>query len=158
MKKTMIAAVLTMSTLAYSPIINAQTTKKNNLINSLTQDKVAKGLKEALDKGIADQVSKLSQPDGFLKNELVKIVMPEEFQKVDRALRRIGMDKLADQGLTLINRAAESAVKEATPIFVDAVKNMTFTDAKDILVGGKSAATDYLKKAHLKVYILNSVQ
>ncbi|WHT72451.1 DUF4197 domain-containing protein [Myroides odoratimimus] len=150
MKKTMIAAVLTMSTLAYSPIINAQTTKKNNLINSLTQDKVAKGLKEALDKGIADQVSKLSQPDGFLKNELVKIVMPEEFQKVDRALRRIGMDKLADQGLTLINRAAESAVKEATPIFVEAVKNMTFTDAKDILVGGKSAATDYLKKSTSK--------
>ncbi|MCC9043421.1 DUF4197 domain-containing protein [Myroides sp. M-43] len=150
MKKTMIATALMICALANSPIVNAQSKKTNNLINNITQDKVANGLKEALDKGIADQVSKLSQPDGFLKNELVKIAMPEEFKKVEKALKRMGMGSLADQGTTLINRAAESAVKEATPIFVDAVKNMTFSDAKDILIGGKSAATDYLKKSTTK--------
>lgn len=150
MKKAMIAVVLTIGTVAYSPMVNAQNSKTNNLINSITQDKVAKGLKEALDKGIADQVSLLSKPDGFLKNELVKIVMPAEFQKVDKTLRKLGMGSLADQGLVLINRAAEGAVKEATPIFIDAVKNMTFSDAKNILIGGKSAATDYLKKSTTK--------
>ncbi|MGL4584315.1 MAG: DUF4197 domain-containing protein [Flavobacterium sp.] len=150
MKKTMIATAILFCALANSPIVNAQNNKTSNLINSITQDKVAKGLKEALDKGISEQVSKLAQPDGFLKNELVKIVMPAEFQKVDKTLRKLGMGNLADQGLTLINRAAEDAVKEATPIFVDAVKNMTFNDAKDILIGGQSAATDYLKKSTTK--------
>lgn len=150
MKKTMIATAILFCALTNSPIVNAQNNKASNLINSITQDKVAKGLKEALDKGISQQVSKLAKPDGFLKNELVKIVMPAEFQKVDKTLRKLGMGNLADQGITLINRAAEDAVKEATPIFVDAVKNMTFNDAKDILIGGQSAATDYLKKSTTK--------
>ncbi|KZE80964.1 DUF4197 domain-containing protein [Myroides marinus] len=150
MNKTMIATALMICALANSPIVTAQNSKTTNLINSISQDKVAKGLKEALDKGITEQVNLLAKPDGFLKNELVKIVMPEEFQKVDKALRRLGMGSLADQGTVLINRAAENAVKEATPIFVDAIKNMTFSDAKDILIGGKSAATDYLKKSTTK--------
>ncbi|SDH69819.1 DUF4197 domain-containing protein [Myroides phaeus] len=115
------------------------------LLNSLSQDKAANGLKEALTKGITDQVSTLTQKDGFFKNELVKILLPEEIQKVDKTLRKIGMGSLADQGLLLLNRAAESAVKEATPIFLDAVQNISFNDAKNILIGGESAATDYLQ-------------
>lgn len=106
---------------------------------------ISNGLKEALDKGIKKQVVKLTQEDGFYKNELVKIVLPEELQKVDISLRQIGLSSLADEGILLLNRAAEDAVKEATPIFVDAIKNITFTDAKNIVLGQENAATNYLQ-------------
>ena len=106
---------------------------------------IANGLRQALDFGIDKQVSKLTQKDGFYKNRLVKILLPEELQKVDRTLRDIGLGSLADEGLKVLNRAAEDAVKEATPIFVDAVKDITFYDAKNILLGPDNAATNYLK-------------
>lgn len=106
---------------------------------------IASGLKEALNKGITQQVSKLTAVDGFYKNEAVKILMPEELQKVDATLRKVGLGSLADEGVKMLNRAAEDAVKEATPIFVSAVKNMSFTDAKNILLGNDSAATSYLQ-------------
>ncbi|MBF4516365.1 DUF4197 domain-containing protein [Flavobacterium sp. ANB] len=106
---------------------------------------IASGLKEALNKGITEQVSKLTAVDGFYKNEAVKILMPEELQKVDATLRKVGLSSLADEGIKALNRAAEDAVKEATPIFVTAVKNMSFTDAKNILLGNDSAATTYLQ-------------
>ena len=106
---------------------------------------IASGLKEALNKGITQQVSKLTAVDGFYKNEAVKILMPAELQKVDATLRKVGLSSLADEGIKMLNRAAEDAVKEATPIFVSAVKNMTFTDAKNILLGNDSAATSYLQ-------------
>lgn len=110
----------------------------------LTNTDIASGLRQALDFGIEKQVSKLTQTDGFYKNELVKILLPEELQKVDKGLRDIGLSKLADEGLKALNRAAEDAVKEATPIFVDAVKGITFADAKTILLGNDDAATQYL--------------
>ena len=108
---------------------------------------ISGGLKEALNNGISKQVSKLTSVDGFFKNEMVKILLPEELQKVDKTLRQIGMGSLADEGLKVLNRAAEDAVKESTPIFVDAVKNMSFTDAKNILMGNESAATTYLQNS-----------
>ncbi|NHM05310.1 DUF4197 domain-containing protein [Flavobacterium celericrescens] len=111
----------------------------------LSQGEIGNGLKEALNNGISKQVSKLTATDGFFKNEAVKILLPDELKVVDKKLRQIGMGKLADEGLKVINRAAEDAVKEATPIFVDAVKQMTFTDAKNILMGNESSATTYLQ-------------
>jgi hypothetical protein len=111
----------------------------------LSQAEMGNGLKEALNNGITKQVSKLTATDGFFRNEAVKILLPEELQKVDTKLRQLGMTKLADDGLRILNRAAEDAVKEATPIFVDAVKQMTFTDAKNILLGNESSATNYLQ-------------
>ncbi|PWH83071.1 DUF4197 domain-containing protein [Algibacter marinivivus] len=110
----------------------------------LGNTEIASGLRQALDFGIDKQVTKLTQKDGFFKNELVKILLPEELRKVDKALRDIGLDNLADEGLKVLNRAAEDAVKEATPIFVDAVKGITFDDAKNILLGNNDAATQYL--------------
>ena len=106
---------------------------------------ISGGLKEALNNGISKQVTKLTATDGFFKNEAVKILLPDELKKVDAGLRKIGMSKLADDGLRAINRTAEDAVKEATPIFVDAVTGMSFTDAKNILMGNESAATTYLQ-------------
>lgn len=114
-------------------------------INQSNQLDIAGGLKEALNNGITKQVSKLTAVDGFYKNEAVKILMPEELQKVDKALRRVGLSSLADDGIKMLNRAAEDAVKEATPIFVDAVKQMSFNDAKNILMGNESSATTYLQ-------------
>ncbi len=110
----------------------------------ISNAEIASGLREALDLGIDKQVSKLTQIDGFYKNELVKILLPEELQKVDKTLRDIGLGSLADEGLKVLNRAAEDAVKEATPIFVNAVKEITFADAKNILLGNDDAATRYL--------------
>ena len=111
----------------------------------LSQAEMGSGLKEALNNGITKQVSKLTATDGFFRNEAVKILLPAELQKVDTRLRQIGLSKLADDGLRVLNRAAEDAVKEATPIFIDAVKQMTFTDAKNILFGNESSATNYLQ-------------
>ena len=108
---------------------------------------IAAGLKEALDKGIDQQVTKLTATDGFYKNQMVKILLPAELQKVDKTLRDIGLSSLADEGLKMMNRAAEDAVKEATPIFVSAVKNMTFNDAKNILLGADNSATNYLQSS-----------
>jgi hypothetical protein len=108
---------------------------------------IAGGLKEALNNGISKQVTKLTATDGFYRNEAVKILLPEELRKVDSGLRRIGLSSLADEGLKVLNRAAEDAVKEATPIFVDAVRNMTFMDAKTILMGNESSATNYLQNS-----------
>lgn len=110
----------------------------------LSNDYIGNGLREALDKGITEQVTKLTSTDGFFKNELVKILLPTELQKVDSTLRKVGLSSLADQGLKVLNRAAEDAVGEATPIFVNAVKEISFTDAKNILLGDDGAATSYL--------------
>lgn len=106
---------------------------------------IASGLRQALDFGIDKQVSKLTQKDGFYANPLVKILLPEELQKVDQTLRNVGLSSLADEGLKVLNRAAEDAVSEATPIFVDAVKGITFVDAKNILLGDDTSATTYLQ-------------
>lgn len=114
--------------------------------NILTQEQIGQGLKEALTNGIVNQVTTLAIKDGFFKNEMVKILYPQELQKVDKTLRDIGLDALADEGLKMLNRAAEDAVSEAIPIFKEAILNMTFTDAKNILMGDKDAATQYLQR------------
>lgn len=108
---------------------------------------IAGGLREALNNGISKQVTKLTAVDGFYKNEAVKILLPEELRKVDSGLRKMGLNALADEGLKVLNRAAEDAVKESTPIFVDAVRNITFTDAKTILMGNENSATIYLQNS-----------
>jgi hypothetical protein len=112
---------------------------------TISNTDIAAGLKEALNNGISKQVSKLTVTDGFFRNEAVKILLPDELKKVDKTLRDVGMSSLADEGLKVLNRAAENAVKEATPIFVSAVKNMTFTDARNILLGNDTSATMYLQ-------------
>ncbi len=111
----------------------------------LSQDDIANGLRQALNNGIEHQVKKLTSPDGFYRNELVKILLPKELQFVDKTLRSVGLGSLADKGLRAINNSAEKAVKTATPIFVNAVKNMTFSDVKNILLGEENAATVYLQ-------------
>lgn len=111
----------------------------------VTDEQVSMGLKQALNQGIDKKVNALGATNGFFNNQLVKIQLPEELQVVDSSLRKIGLAPLADEGLKLLNRAAEDAVSESIPIFVDAVKGMSFSDARGILMGNKDAATGFLK-------------
>ncbi len=110
----------------------------------VSNTEITGALREALNLGIEKQVSKLTVEDGFFRNELVRIILPDELKKVDKTLRDVGLGNLADEGLKVLNRAAEDAVGEATPIFVNAVKGITFEDARNILLGGDNAATQYL--------------
>src|SRR5690606_13253590 len=96
------------------------------------QNQIAQALKQALNQGIDKQVSKLTKTNGFYNNSLVKIGLPAELQQVEKTLRSVGLGNLADEGIKALNKAAENAVKEATPIFVDAVKSMTISDATNI--------------------------
>ncbi len=114
-------------------------------LGNLSSTQISSGLKEALTLGVNEGVKKLGTTDGFLKNEAVKILMPEKLRKIDTTLRSIGLGSLADQGVKLLNRAAEDAVTEAAPIFTKAITSMTITDAKNILLGSNNAATNYLQ-------------
>lgn len=112
----------------------------------LTQDEVARGLKQALGKGVENAIALLGKPDGFLKDGSVKIPMPETLQKVERTLRTLRQDKLADEFVTTLNRAAEQAVPQAVEVLGDAVKQMTMADALAILKGTNQAATAYFRR------------
>lgn len=149
MKKFLILLILfpVISNAQFKNILKKSSETATSILNKNGKVDIAAGLKEALNKGITEQVSKLTQVDGFYKNELVKIVMPEELSKVDKTLRKLGMGSLADDGIKALNRAAEDAVKEATPVFVNAIKNIKIADAKTILMGNKNAATTYLQQS-----------
>jgi hypothetical protein len=111
-----------------------------------TLEEIGQGLKMALRNGIGKGVDQLSQRDGYLRSAY-KILLPEEAQRVTTRLKGIpGFTNLEDELLEKINRGAEDAAKEAGPIFVDAIMAMTFTDAKNILMGADNAATDYLNR------------
>ncbi|CAN5486305.1 DUF4197 domain-containing protein [soil metagenome] len=104
------------------------------------------GLKEALTVGTQNSNSKLSAIDGFFKDAAIKILMPPEAEKVESTLRGLGFGSVVDKAILSMNRGAEEAAKSATPIFVNAIKQMTITDAIGILQGGESAATNYFKE------------
>ena len=112
----------------------------------LSNDDIVAGLKEALAVGSQKGSATLSQLDGFFKNAALKILMPPEVIKVEKALRSIGMGKLVDDAVLSMNRAAEDACKGAAPIFGNAIKQMSFQDALGILKGSDTAATAYLRR------------
>lgn len=107
---------------------------------------IGEGLKQALEIGTSQGADQLSAKDGFLGNLAVKILFPPEAQKVESTLRSLGLNSLADNVILSINRAAEDAAKEAKPIFISAIKQMTIADATNILFGNKDAATQYFKR------------
>src|SRR5262245_25137761 len=104
------------------------------------------GLKQALNEGSIAAVAKLGVENGFFGNPKVKIPLPPSLQRVEGGLRAIGMRKQADELVLTMNRAAEAAVPEAKQLLVDAVKKMSVQDAKGILSGGDTAATEYFKR------------
>ena len=111
---------------------------------TLSNDQIGLGLKEALNVGISNGTDKLSARDGFLKGAY-KILLPEEVREVTNKLQVIpGFSNVEDKMVELLNRGAEDAAKSAKPIFVSAIKQMSFTDALDILMGPDNSATNYL--------------
>ncbi len=112
----------------------------------LTEAEIANGLKEALMQGISNGVNELIKLDGYFANETIKILLPPEAQKVqDLIVKHIPQgQKLIDEAVLKMNRAAEEAAKEAKPIFVDAITSMSIVDARNILLGNETAATNYL--------------
>jgi hypothetical protein len=113
--------------------------------SSLSNDDIVSGLKEALVVGSQKGATTLSQVDGFFANAALKIILPPEAVKVESTLRKMGMGKQVDEAILSMNRAAEDACKSAAPIFVNAIKQMSFQDALGILKGGDTAATGYLR-------------
>ena len=113
---------------------------------SLSQEEAGNGLKEALDLGVAQAVDFLSAEDGYYKSAY-KVLLPEEAQAVAGKLRAVpGFSNVEEEIILKINRAAEDAAQKAKPIFVSAIKQMTFQDAMNLLMGNQDAATRYLEK------------
>ena len=111
----------------------------------LSNDEIISGLKEALKVGTEKGANKLSAVDGFFKDAAIKILMPAEAQKAEKTLRNMGLGRQVDNAILSMNRAAEDAAKSASPIFINAIKGMSFQDALGIMRGGDNAATNYLK-------------
>lgn len=114
---------------------------------------IASGLKEALTVGTGNAVSSVSKVNGYFGNKMIKILLPEKIQVAANALGKLGYQKQVDDFVLSMNRAAEKAAPLAKDIFIDAIKQMTFEDAKTILNGGNTAATDYFKaKTSKKIF------
>ena len=111
----------------------------------LSNEEIINGLKEALQVGTEKGTAKLSATDGFFKDAVLKILMPDEAKKAEKTLRNMGLGKQVDNAILSMNRAAEDAAKSAAPIFINAIKGMSFQDALSILKGSDNAATTYLK-------------
>jgi hypothetical protein len=114
---------------------------------ALTQTDASQGLKEALMQGISKGADQASQTDGFFKNELIKILLPEDARRVEITLRQVGLGAEVDRALLAINRGAERAAQEAKPIFIQAIRQMTIQDAFQVLRGDQDAATQFLRRS-----------
>ena len=112
----------------------------------ITENEAGEGIKEALSKGVVNAVLNLNKTDGFFGSQLYKVLLPPDAKKVESTLRNMGMGAQVDKAVLAINRGAEDAVAFAKPIFLDAIKEMTLTDALNILKGPKDAATSYFKQ------------
>ena len=112
----------------------------------VTEAEAGQGIKEALTQGVTTAVLNLNKKDGFFGSEVYKVLLPPDAKKVESTLRKIGLGSQVDKAILAINRGAEDAVGSAKPIFVDAIKEMTVTDALGIVRGNKYAATQYFKQ------------
>jgi hypothetical protein len=116
-------------------------------LDDITNAEALRGLRQALTDGSLAAVARLGVHDGFFANPKVKIPLPPSLQRVERGLRAFGMRTEADELVLAMNRAAEAAVPEAKQLLTDAVRKMSIQDAKGILNGGDTAATDYFRRA-----------
>jgi hypothetical protein len=163
-----ILLIFTLSTVQLSGQVNLNQvlgTANSSLGQGLSNDKIISGLREALTTGTNKSASKASAVDGFYRNPLIKIPFPPEARQMEQTLRQIGMSKQVDSFIRTLNRAAEDAAKKAAPIFIKSITSMSITDGLNILRGGNSAATDYLRnstspalKAEFKPVVTASLQ
>ncbi len=147
MKKLALITILS-STLIFSSCdtLNQYSGVINQALGTPSSTEMSLGLKQALELGTGYSTQRLSAKDGYLGNLAVKIFLPEEAKQAEKALRAIGLNSLVDNAITSLNRAAEDAAQEAKPIFVNAIKQMSFQDVTNILLGKQDAATLYFKR------------
>ena len=138
--------LLTIASSMATAQIDLKKLKKSVTGGSLTTEEIAAGLKEALTNGVSKGSDLVSQLDGYYKNPEIKIPFPPEVKQVETSLRQIGLGSEVDRFVESLNRAAEDAAKEAKPIFVTAIKQMTIQDAWSILKGKQDEATQYLSR------------
>ena len=127
------------------PTGNAGTTGSKS-VGGLTSTEAASGLKEALLQGIGKGADQAAQTDGFYLNRLIRIPFPPDAQRVASTLRSIGLGSQVDKFELSLNRGAEDAARSAKPIFIAAIKSLTFSDVWNILTGQQDAATQFLKR------------
>jgi hypothetical protein len=150
-KLVLLCFAITTSTISFSQttlddlIKKGKGQMKNGSGNSLSNDEVVSGLKEALTVGSNKSSAQASKADGFYKNPAIKIPFPPEAKQMESTLKGIGMTKQVDKFTMQLNRAAELAAKDAAPIFVNAIKSMSIADGFTILKGANNAASTYLK-------------
>ena len=143
MKRTILGVIAFLTLVSLHDRASGQT----GVFSRPTGSEMATGLREALEAGVAAGTERLSAADGFLKNPSVKILFPPDAAKVESTLRGIGMGKLCDDFIISMNRAAEDAAKEAKPIFVAAIRDMSLADAAALLMAKEQdAATTYFRK------------
>lgn len=130
-----------------APARQGDSTATTALGAGLSDTDITKGLKEALGKGVSTSIASLGKTDGYFGNQAVRILLPEQLQKLEGPLRLAGQGQLIDDLVLVMNRAAEKAVPQAANILGDAVKNMSVSDAKGILTGPQDAATQYFRKS-----------
>ena len=115
-------------------------------ITGVTEFEAAQGIREALDQGVGRGITTLNRQDGFFGNQAYKLFLPAEAQRIENTLRQIGMGSMVDKAILQINRAAEDAVGHARPVFLNAIRQMTITDALNIIRGSNNAATEYFRQ------------
>jgi hypothetical protein len=142
MKKYLAALLLSVSLLSCAELGNLGGT----IPTSITEQEAAQGIREALDQGVGRGITFLNKTDGFFGNEAYKLFLPAEAQRIENTLRQLGMGSMVDRAILQINRAAEDAVGYARPIFLDAIKGITITDAINIIRGPNDAATQYFRQ------------
>jgi hypothetical protein len=157
MRKTIVIALLVLtafSGIAYASLLdNIFKDVGSSQKGGDDQGTTASGLKEALSIGTRNAVARVSKVDGYFGNKAIKILMPEKIATVGNVLRKVGYGKEVDDFELSMNRAAEKAAPQAKSIFLDAIKGMTIEDARKILGGGDTAATDFFKeKTHDRLY------
>jgi hypothetical protein len=148
--KTFFAAILFF--LVFAPAQSFSQIKLPKLLSNktatgnVTENEAGQGIKEALIQGVTNAVLNLNKTDGFFGSDIYKMLLPPDAKKMEATLRKVGMGDQVDKAILSINRGAEDAVAFAKPIFVDAIKEMTLTDALNIVKGNKDAATQYFKQ------------
>jgi hypothetical protein len=139
---------------AYSQIkIPKILTANKNSTSGLTENEAGQGIKEALTQGVTNAVLNLNKTDGFFGSEFYKMLLPPDAKKLETTLRKMGMGTQVDKAILSINRGAEDAVAYAKPIFLDAIKEMTLTDALNIVKGKNDAATQYFRQKTMQKLI-----
>ena len=144
--KIAVSAFLLLPAVSYSQFTLPKIGPLKKTSSGITENEAGQGIKEALLQGVTTAVLNLNKTDGFFGSDLYKMLLPPDAVKAEKTLRNIGMGAQVDKAILSINRGAEDAVAFAKPIFIDAVKEMSLTDALNILKGNKDAATNYFRE------------